>query len=480
MTTNEGSGNGTTGTEAGQEPRASVSIKEAKRTRGKKTDPLIEDTRTEAQKKAEHKALLNAHLFDLLNVVGYGWNDYPLEKMIRVYRADNGVEMLIASDRHGVCKIVEQKFVIMQLMDYCSRDIVFETFGKTRPTVKWISSIVEDWVHTKRGENLDEIKMVREKTEPGLCWNRMKYDLAPGETPVFDEMMGRFDNVPALMAFIGSLFDPESDRQQYVWMYGEGRNGKGSLLTFLQGCFGDSYLNDDETVAFQKSFWSSGLIGKRIVAYEDCTDPKLVQRAGFKMMTGGAETVRMEFKGKQSFQGKVNAKFISCSNDKPDIPNTDSHRRRAILVLTQPLPEGTKTLPKKKYQAMLEAEGAAFLWKCRQEYEKSRETGVIPVDETGLIETMDKADERWVSLFDRFFEVSDGEISATPVYAAMTDRERCNLSNQEVKKFKQWMERVKGIKFTVRKEKGVKLYRYFGVKIRYEIGDRAHDDCGPM
>ena len=92
---------------------------------------------------------------------------------------------------------------------------------------------------------LEEPVAVREKSNPGLCFHRLSFDFHEEatleNTLLFAEFLSRTSNHEALCAFIGSLFVPKSDRQQYVYLYGSGGDGKGSLTRLLAKVLGKSY-----------------------------------------------------------------------------------------------------------------------------------------------------------------------------------------------------------------------------------------------
>ncbi len=211
-----------------------------------------------------------------------------------------------------------------------------------------------------------EIATVRQKNEPGYCWHRLGFNIESGECPTFDEIIGRMSNARAFMAYIGSMLDVDSDRQQYLWLYGKGQNGKSSIGRVLEKIFGPSYRAE---VVPQRGdrFWTSGLLGSRVVVFSDCTEYHFPKSGLFKSLTG-SDPVRMERKGQQPMTAHIQTKFIFFSNETPDLKDEVADRRRAIFCELAPLAEGTIPLPEQVYNKMLWAEVSAFLAKCWATY----------------------------------------------------------------------------------------------------------------
>lgn len=111
-------------------------------------------------------------------------------------------------------------------------------------TVKQAKEAVAYWVSVT--PSLPAIpKIVAEKDFAGLCFHRLPFNFEREKkpTPIFDEFFSRCTNAKAIKAWIGSLLYDNASRQQYVWLHGEGGDGKGSLTRFLQAILGPSYAS---------------------------------------------------------------------------------------------------------------------------------------------------------------------------------------------------------------------------------------------
>lgn len=209
--------------------------------------------------------------------------------------------------------------------------------------------------------------LVTWKSDPRPAHHKVSFDPLPvrdcvGKTPLFDELMKRTANSTALMAFIGSLFDENSQCQQYVWIYGDGQNGKGALVRRLNSVLGP-VISSEQPPERASKHWTVGLIGKRLVVFPDCEDPAFTRGGLFKSLTGEDRT-RVEIKGGAILFMDLPLKFMFTSNKKPDISSGKADKRRIIFCPIKPIEDGGDL----NYEAKLEAETPAFISMCHHEW----------------------------------------------------------------------------------------------------------------
>lgn len=258
----------------------------------------------------------------------------------------------------------------------------------------------------------DPISPVLFKSEFGYCFRRLPFDPKEGPTPTFDEMMSRTSNVPALKAWIGSLFDPDSERQQYCWIYGDGMNGKSSLAKFLQNIFEDSATSAQPPARFGDRFWSSQFLGKRLAVLPDCNDYTFVNSGLFKSHTGD-DFIPIEEKNRGVYCVMPTWKFLILSNAKPSIEGEASAVRRAIYCEMQPIV--TKRVADRSYQARLAAEASAFIYQCIEAYKTmAPDGGSIETDAQITQELTDAAEERWAFIANRHLTLYDESFNDKP------------------------------------------------------------------
>lgn len=171
------------------------------------------------------------------------------------------------------------------------------------------------------------------------CWafRRLPFDYLPYETlprPMhFLEFCNRLSDPDVFQAYIGSLFVPESYRQQYLYVFGHGNDGKGTIFNLLERIFGSSYIAE-EVPERSDRFWSSSLIGKRLCVFPELEDATFPTSARFRKLTGD-DLIRIEEKFKQNSYGKIFTKFIFASNDELQLTKRRADRRRALYIAAE-------------------------------------------------------------------------------------------------------------------------------------------------
>jgi len=329
------------------------------------------------------------------------WPDF--EKNFHVVSDEKGVKAIIEERADKICRYVSDDAVIDAITKYCYKHLAHDpeaqlTQDEARCCFKLWRSLTQDFE--------EEIVPVAQKSEDILCWHRLNFDLEPGPTPTFDEMMARASNSLALKCWIGSLFEKNSDRQQYVWIYGDGNNGKGALARFLYRVMGPSYCAQQPPTEGDR-FWTSGILGKRLVVFADCNDYNWPTTGLFKSITGG-DFVKIEEKGKQPYTAELNCKMLFLSNTAPNLSGGTSDVRRAIYSAFEPI--NVKPIAAKTYDDLLLQEASAFLRQCFDLYKEfCPDHSSVPVDIQGLEEIIDANEEQYHTIFNKYFVASDDE-----------------------------------------------------------------------
>lgn len=319
----------------------------------------------------------------------------------------------------------------------------------------WISdfpSMVKYWGWTTRALE-HKIHPVLQKTQGGFTYHRLPFDFeAPGAQgcPVWDELLVRMDNAQAFMAWVGSLFDADSNREQYVWLYGSGRNGKGSIGRFLAKILYNTTVYE-EVPERGNQFWTSGLMGKRLVIFGDCNHYAFPMSGRFKSLTG-LDGIRIERKGEPSFTASLDCKFLFFSNEKPQLESKEADLRRAIFCKIKAV-DPTKDFGK-DYEQRLWAEAPSFLWACWQEYLQStrEKTGTIPCDKSEIQEIAAIGEDHYRDIFKRNFQEwhmgLPRELTSFVEASAMCRilRHEGITSNQEQGKYHLWLDETYRVK----------------------------------
>lgn len=290
--------------------------------------------------------------------------------------------------------------------------------------------------------------MVREMSEPGLCYHRLPFDLKPGPTPLFDEFLSRCTNAKAFCAFVGAIFEPKAYRQQYVWMSGQGNNGKGAIVRLLAKVLGAAYgTGDSRTIG--KETWGASFIGKRLIAFTEVSNYSFVTSQAFKQMTGD-DQVCIKILYRDPVTVKLDCMTMITSNNAPGVTNQKSDLRRLILCDVEEIEACEAT-----YEERLWLEAPYILGACREIYR-----AVCPID--GLPIPTDMNDEKlqslidyncapWQAIFEESFRLCE---SRDPVVShrgrtTLSEFNRVMIKNKlkrsQINTFKNWLRSKHGI-----------------------------------
>lgn len=270
----------------------------------------------------------------------------------------------------------------------------------------------------------------------------------PGDHPIFTEFLERTTNSRALCAFIWSLFEESANLQQYVWLYGDGGNGKSSLGDFLARLLGPTYMSKNASNAYNNKHFSSSLVGKRLAVFEDSNSVKFVQSGTFKEITGGGQ-IEVEAKYEPSYSTRLSCKFLFLSNYEPEISTKSADLRRLILchvgAISGPMNHN--------YINNLWSERASILSTCRDIYHELCDGGYIQIEEHAMARSASDSEIAQAALFSEYLQVG-GEIYSMDLYQTI----RGSLKSHGLKfsQMKDWLIRTKCV--TVGEVDGKTLY----------------------
>lgn len=382
-------------------------------------------------------------------------------------KSAEGLAQIVQADETGVCRASDRELVSQEILRYVT-DVV------ESPDYKWTERQAVDAARFWH-------KYTPARTAPapllwadqvGLCYHRLPWDSKPTgrPTPLFDEIMSRCSNARALQVWIGSLFDPKADLQQYVWLYGQGGNSKGALMRFLERVLGPAYMGQQPPERNDK-FWTYSLRDKRLIVFPDCNNTTFVTTGLFKSLTGG-DAIRVEGKGKDATSMRLSVKFLFSSNSRPRLSSERADQRRIIFC------ELGAVERRDGYEDSLWLEGGDFLKGCvelyRQECPASGPIGCV--EKEGI--------EEWTAVVEEEFQVAfDASFVLEPVDNTRPDREKAFVKPKEFQtvlrawferepkqhEFREWIERRYGVrKKNVKLSDGSTDWRYLGVSLRVE------------
>jgi len=298
--------------------------------------------------------------------------DFP--RTFKIYMPTEGVKNILAvDDVTNVCQDVPDNSVADDVLKFTQSKLL------TTPGYKWdydkSAKCVKFWKAIT--DTIPRPPAFGWADDPRTLYHRLPWAIGDGSfdglgMPTWDELFSRITNREALVHFIGSIFVEKSSNQQYVWINGEGGDGKGSLFRFLVRAMGSAGRSTTTPGRFGPSeHYSYQFVDKRLIAFPDNNSASFVQTGLFKALTG-EDFLTVNQKFKDPYDVKLNAKIMFGSNHQPDISSQISDLRRLILchiTAPQPLEDGFR-LTGRAWEDQLWAEGGDFLKYCIASYKE--------------------------------------------------------------------------------------------------------------
>lgn len=382
---------------------------------------------------------------------------------------EDGVPLIVEEGTDGVCKFSCLENVAHHILRYVTRQLSGETEAYAW-TAQQAIACSKFWHMMTTPKKMPDAILWDD--ESGRCFHRMPWSRQGRDElpPTWAEIMSRLSNSKAICQWIGSIFDPLSDLQQYVWIYGTGQNGKGCILRFFDKALCGSY-SSQQPPARDDKFWTSGLKGRRLVAFPDCNNVTFVTTGLFKSLTGG-DAQRIEEKGKQPYTCHLPCKFLYMSNARPALSSEMADVRRAIYGEIKPI----TVPPDARYEERLWAEGGDFLRYCIRQYAEACGHGPVrDIDSAELDQWISTVEESFEVIFDRYLQVArPGVNQAERETPFCTPDEINSIIDQEIgrdkkreSEFRAWLERTHGVKKKrVKLQDGSLVNRYVGVFLK--------------
>lgn len=339
-----------------------------------------------------------------------------------------------------------------KVLQYTHKDALISAiiqFGDKLPSelldyklvTKEATQVRDYWIHLSSLFPVKEIKPVLQKSTPGHCFHRLDFDMANQETPLFDDFLDHIEtNKDAFLAYIGMLFDPTAPRQQYLWLHGEGGDGKGVFCRFLRRLFADAYVALSTNEKQINQFFTSRLVSKRVGVFQDCHSPGFVQSEIFMMLSGG-DPVFIEGKNKDGYTDEIPTMFVFSSNDLPKITGSKAHMRRAVIASMRE--RTTYNGSKLTYEDRFWEERAGILHKCWQAWIRHKaENGCVIADQEIVHDVASATEEKWDSIFHDFFKPTDDDVIGLKAHIfAKVLRNHAKMFDIEIANFKKFIER---------------------------------------
>jgi hypothetical protein len=213
----------------------------------------------------------------------------------------------------------------------------------------------------------DEIPLVSWNAEEHAFRKFNPAMVQEGLTPAWDMFLERLDYPEVFLAWTWSIFDPENEGRQALWIFGEGFDGKSTAIRAISTIFGTRQTFAVTHGTYRSNWFFSEAYGKKLAVYSDCKNTRLISEARIHQLLGG-DQVAVEFKGENSFMARVYSKLLIGSNFTPDVDfSKNSEATRLLYLEIKPLKNKESNT---YYEKQLVEEAPAFLFKCRQMYDK--------------------------------------------------------------------------------------------------------------
>lgn len=186
-----------------------------------------------------------------------------LDPIVKVYVDELGAKAYLIINEENIAKQTTEDWLIQ----YAARPLYNRgIFIKNKD----LREHIRTW--SDRAEKLQKIPSSFTLSEDELTFCRIKLSLEEGQTPTWDSFVSRCgSNGEALMAFLWSLLNKEDKSQQYLLIKGDGEDGKGSLVRWLNKLF------NDQLVGLSVSDkWPALCVGRRVGVFNDINNTAII------------------------------------------------------------------------------------------------------------------------------------------------------------------------------------------------------------
>jgi putative DNA primase/helicase len=128
-----------------------------------------------------------------------------------------------------------------------------------------------------------------------------------------------FDMVVLVQQALGYSLTARTDLKSSFWLNGVPDSGKSTLLALIKMLMGNMAATIDLNQLGTKSFMLAEIIGKRTVSFSESSSGVMLPDALYKAMTGGADELWADVKGRSAITFKPVAKFWWAMNERPRI-----------------------------------------------------------------------------------------------------------------------------------------------------------------
>ncbi len=198
------------------------------------------------------------------------------------------------------------------------------------------------------------------------CWGRLQVPQEVRTEPpeAFAELLERCHSpaqAEALAQWIGSLLDADSARDQYLYLQGDGNDGKSALCFALNQLMGSSAIQI-RAATLNNTHSGTVLEGKRLMVLQDENAASFPSSGMFKTITGD-DYMTVNPKFNQLYNIRLICKCLITSNNEPTLKGGKADERRLVYVRLKTY-EGTDLT----YKLRLASQAGEMMQYCWTKY----------------------------------------------------------------------------------------------------------------
>jgi hypothetical protein len=234
--------------------------------------------------------------------------------------------------------------------------------------------------------------------------DQFSMDLLAESCPTWHEQLSRMRNRLGFLCYLGCILDLDAKPQQYLWLYGEGQDGKSSILKVLKRVLGAAAIATDWP-ANPNNFFTVRFEGRRVALVDEEPGGSCVRTDLWKRVTG-SDTITIEPKGKQAYEIRNNLLIIVASNNRPATKAQKADRRRLVVCELE-----TYNGPlNSTFEDRLLDEFPDFISLCQLLWKKFKEpSGLVPVDDDETLKNLEEINAEVSETINEHFEVFDAD-----------------------------------------------------------------------
>lgn len=258
-------------------------------------------------------------------------------------------------------------------------------------------------------------------------------NISEGNTPVFDMLLSGVVECcqDSLMAMVWATFYARSHMQKYVWLHGEGGDGKSVFVRTMMDLLGSDIASALTAETLKSEFGLENVVGRRMLLIPDLKTGISVKKAFIHNITGG-DPVSVNRKNKPVITTVLDPILWITANDAPEVDFSlaNESRRLVYIKFQQPPMAVLKKICKldkngnpmkdehghyiKSFDmaAGLKKEWDHVLWRCKEAYDRLNfnDTELVVSPEENQLREENCIDDRaglWDRILDKICEKTD-------------------------------------------------------------------------